>query len=125
MISQQELGRIFGQRNTNLIGLISDHANSNNFFAEIARHYQLEKRVRVPPLSTKRWADIFEAWVGCHIVESQLYNQEDPMAQLRHFLNCLWSTRYRQLVVYVYNPSTHCYISPDEIESTSHVKIPW
>jgi hypothetical protein len=125
MISQQELSRIFGRRNTNLIGLISDHANSNNLFAQVARYYKLEKRVRVAPLSTKRWADIFEAWIGCHIVESQLYNQDDPMCQLRHFLYQLWSTRYRQLMVYAYNPSAHCHISPDEIESTSHVKIYW
>jgi hypothetical protein len=125
MIAQQELSRIFGDRNHSMIGLVSDHANSNKLFAAVAGHYKLETRVQFPPRFNKRLADIFEAWVGCHVIETRLYNENDPMCELRHFLYRLWSIRYRKLMVYVYNPSIRRQLSSDEIEETSRVKIMW
>jgi hypothetical protein len=50
-IAQQELSRIFGEENHGMIGLVSDHANSNKLFAVVAGHYKVEKRVRFPPIT--------------------------------------------------------------------------
>jgi hypothetical protein len=124
-IAQQELSRIFGDENHGMIGLVSDHANSNKLFAVIAGHYKLEKRVRFSPKTSKRLADIFEVWVGCHIVQRRLHNEHDPLHELRHFLYSLWSIRYRNLMMYAYNPSVRRYMSPNEIEKTSRDPIMW
>jgi hypothetical protein len=41
-IALEELSRIFGPKNFAMVSLISDHANSNNLFAEVARHQERE-----------------------------------------------------------------------------------
>jgi len=63
-------------------------------------------------------ADIFEAWVGGHIYERMQYDKEDPLLELRYFLNRLWSIRYRLLKPYRHGPtSNHIYIPSGPVES--------
>ena len=86
-ISQEELPKIFGFRNFALVNFLTDHANSNKFFDRGARHYGLDRRVRIPPgkgkIKTKKGcADLFEAWIECHVLEQRRYDQDDPLHEL-------------------------------------------
>jgi len=53
-------------------------------------------------------ADIFEAWIGAHVLELEQYDSGNPLTELRYFLNRLWSLRYRDLKRFAYNPTTNC-----------------
>ena len=130
-ISQEELPNIFGSRNYALINFLTEHANSNKFFDKVARCYELDRRVRIPPRrkrikDKKGCADLFEAWIGFHVLEQRLYNQNDPLHELRYFLNKLWSLRYRELKTYACHPSLNrTNILPVGIDKTPPVKINW
>ena len=108
-ITHQLFPEIFGAENYVLNTLVFDHANSNPFFEALTIHYGLQQRLRQPPQDDpnvwKLRADIFEAWVGGHIYERQLYNKEDELFELKTFLHKLFSLRYRNLMKYVYNPT--------------------
>ena len=110
LISMEELPKLFGPENYHLLNILLDHANSNNFFETITKHYNLEDRVSWYPSdnnheSSKWRADIFEAWVGGYIYERRQYDPHDPLEQLRVFLKRLWAVRYRDLSLFSYNPS--------------------
>ena len=127
MISLEELPRIFGQKNYDLVNLVLDHANSNGFFEMITKHYHLDERIRWYPKDHYSWkfrADIFEAWVGAHVYERKTYDCEDPLRELRSFLSRLWSIRYRELNVFSYNPTmSPAYIPCDRIRKTDFTRI--
>lgn len=83
---------IFGPENHRLIAFLQNHANSNKFFDQVARHYELEKRVCVVPEMIgigpdhgKGAADVFEGWIASHIIERQFYDLGDPLYEIRKF----------------------------------------
>ena len=122
-ITQLEFSKIFGPKNYFLNNLLVDHANSNLFFEAVTIHYKLETRVKLLPRNwmgnkDKLRADIFEAWIGGHIYERMQYDDEDPLYELRYFLNRLWSIRYSRLKQYRHNPiSNLAHIPSHSIQS--------
>jgi len=108
-IINELLAEILGERNYTLSSLILNHANSNRFFEALTIHYGLQHRLKCPPSEDledwKYRADIFEAWVGAHISERQIYDKCDELLELRTFLHQLFLLRYRKLLTYLYNPS--------------------
>ena len=107
-ISQRELPKIFGLKNISLLNILSDHANSNEFFAEITIAYDLQRLVqymkwkhRAKKEEYQSWGDIFEAWVGCYIFGRQLYDKTDPLDELSNFLLQDCWLRYRDLKTYI------------------------
>lgn len=130
-ISQEELPKIFGLRNYALVNFLTDHSNSNKFFDQVAQYYELDRRVRLSPRKNKNknkkgCADLFEAWIGCHVLEQRLYDQDDPLHELRYFLNQLWTLRYQELKIYAYHSSVNRRnILAAEGERISCVKINW
>jgi hypothetical protein len=110
MMAMEELPKIFGRRNYEVITIILDHAVSNIWLRAVVEHYKIQRWVRVPPnpqQGAKPMANIFEAWVGAHVLELQQYDSGYPLTELRHFLNRLWSLRYRDLKPFVYNATTN------------------
>lgn len=128
-ISQEELPMIFGLRNYALVNFLTDHSNSNKFFDQVARHYELDRLVRLSPEKKnkkKGCADLFEAWIGCHVLEQRLYDQDDPLHELRHFLKRLWTLRYRELKVYVCHSSVNrTNILAGEFQRAACARINW
>jgi hypothetical protein len=105
-LSHEILPLIFGSENNSLVNLLTNHANSNKFFDQIARYYGLTERVSIPvdeilTPQGKGAANIFEMWIAGHITERQLYNIGDPLLELRGFFKELWALRYRDLKEYV------------------------
>ena len=108
-IIHQVLSNIFGKRNYSLNSLVFDHASSNGFFDILTLHYGLLDRVKTQPkVNPEAWklrAAIFQAWIGGHIYERQLYDQCDALHELHAFLHALFLLRYRKLLKYMYHPS--------------------
>jgi hypothetical protein len=108
-LSLELLPLIFGSESHCLITFLQNHANSNKFYDQVARHYELEKRLCVLPQmeivegNKKGAADVFEGWIACHIIERQLYDIADPLYELRNFFKELWSLRYRGLEEYKFH----------------------
>jgi hypothetical protein len=96
------LWQMFGPENYRLLNVVEDHAKSNKFFARVAQHYHLDKWVKSKPATEKAWADIFEVWAACHAAERQLYDEDDPLPELRRFIAQLLHLRYGQLEIYAY-----------------------
>jgi hypothetical protein len=125
LLSLELLPRIFGADNDSLVTLLQNHANSNKFFDQIAQYYGLDKRVNNPPEKEidggkeKGASDILEAWIGCHIKESQLYYRDDPLHEVRSFFNQLWSLRYRDLKVY----ASQAYISKNGFDNVQAQEV--
>ena len=127
LISWEELPKLFGRQNYDLVNVILDHANSNGFFEVIMKHYNLEERVRWRPTDPDCWkfgADLFEAWVGAHIHERKLYDYDDPLRELRSFLIRLWSVRYRELRVFSYIPAaSSAYILRGHVQEVHSIRV--
>jgi hypothetical protein len=124
VMARQELPKLFGRANHDIVGFLEDHAKGNKLFEQISKHYKLDRYVRHSPLKEespngKDWSDIFEVWVGLHVCEKTMYygGQGDSQNELRDFIRRLWSLRYRRLFVYSQHQPTHITSSSNVPES--------
>jgi hypothetical protein len=101
---RDEIPKILGHCNYHLIQIVSENARSNALFARGTEHYKLHKLVKSPPTNHKLWANIFEAWIACVKLERELYNEMDPLVDVRRFLSQIWSIRYRRLSQFFIRP---------------------
>ena len=95
-LARVELSNILGKDNP-LLPTILEHAKSNDLFARVSQHYELNKWVKSCPVQSKHWANLFEAWIACVVYERALYDNSDPLFDVRQFLSQIWSIRYRRL----------------------------
>ena len=95
-LARVELPNIIGQENP-LLTIFLEHAKSNDLFARVSQHYELNKLVKSCPIQSKHWANLFEAWIACVVHERALYDDSDPLFDVRQFLSQIWSIRYRRL----------------------------
>ena len=130
VIFAEQLARMFGESNYRLLAYLSNHVNSNVFFAAIADYYNLKAHVRRAPEGpklTKQKANLFEALIGAHIKERRLYDDSDPLFELQYFIFQVCALRYKQLKVYSYFPDSSVgAIPPGQISdiNISPISIP-
>ena len=103
-LARDELPKILGHDNFNLIQIVSENARSNALFARGTEHYKLHKLVKSAPSNGKLWANIFEVWIACVKLERELYDKLDPLVDVRRFLSQIWSIRYRRLSQFFIRP---------------------
>ena len=104
-LAHNELPKILGENNHQLLRIVIDHAKSNDLFAQISRTYKLDKWVKNRPMgNNKQWANVFEVFIACAALDRQLYDDSDYLADIRFFLIRLWSIRYRRLSQYFMRP---------------------
>lgn len=115
-LARTELPSILG-RHSPILTIVFEHAKSNDLFARISEHYELNRWVKSRPTKSKQWANLFEAWISCVALERAIHGNSDPLVDVRLFLSHIWSIRYQQLSQFFIRP---LFINRNSVNMGSH-----